>query len=195
MRYNAPTPIQAHAIPVALQHRDLMCCAQTGSGKTCAFILPLVATLAPKGVARTRSQQFVGSAAAPIAAILAPTRELAIQIHNEALRLCNASHLQAALVYGGANAKGQLQSLADGIDILVATPGRLQDFVDRGLVCLSQVAFLVLDEADRMLDMGFEPQIRRLHSTMPPAGTATPFDRACTFVTAEATAACDHKLI
>lgn len=96
--------------------------------------------------------------------MLAPTRELASQIELEAQKLCNRSALRPVCVYGGAAQRAQLQQLALGVDILVATPGRLTDFVERGLVTLSAVVFLVLDEADRMLDMGFEPQIRRLVS-------------------------------
>ena len=98
----------------------------------------------------------------PRALVLAPTRELAQQIDLEAAKLLNRSGMKRLVVYGGANARAQLRSLAHGVDILVATPGRLQDFIDRGIVSMSFVQFLVLDEADRMLDMGFEPQIRRI---------------------------------
>lgn len=172
MRYERPTPIQAHAIPLALAGRDLMCCAQTGSGKTCAFLLPVVSAL---GAPRDRKDQFVDNfAAAPAATVLAPTRELAIQIQVEAVKLCNRSGITSVVVYGGAKARGQLSELARGVDILVATPGRLQDFCNRRLVSLSRVKFLILDEADRMLDMGFMPQIRSLHRLMPaPASRAT----------------------
>ena len=136
MRYGEPTPIQKHAIPVALAGRDLMCCAQTGSGKTCAFLMPVVMHLQ---VASKWADHFVnGASAAPSALVLAPTRELAIQIELEAQKLCNGSGILAAVVYGGANARGQLTRLADGVDIVVATPGRLQDFVDRKLVSLSR---------------------------------------------------------
>ena len=190
MRYTRPTPIQAHAVPIAFSGKDLMCCAQTGSGKTCAFLLPMVSSLAGAGTGgggggggagaggagagrrRSRDDQFVGTASAPAALVLAPTRELAIQISLEAEKLCNRSGLTTVVVYGGANARTQLTQLAHGVDLLVATPGRLQDFVDRNLVNLRKVQFLVLDEADRMLDMGFEPQIRKLvqRSGMPGPG-------------------------
>lgn len=172
MRYDRPTPIQAHSVPVALNKMDLMCCAQTGSGKTCAYLLPLIATM--HGAPRTWQQQFEGRSAAPLALVMAPTRELAVQIHIEAQKLSNRSGMHPLVVYGGAKARQQLYELAQGVDILVATPGRLQDFCDRGLVTLAHVKFLVLDEADRMLDMGFEPQIRALHKLMtPPAQRQT----------------------
>ena len=116
--------------------RDLMCCAQTGSGKTCAFLLPVVVRLGrsmEQGyLGRKWNDHFDGTAAAPIAIVLAPTRELAIQIELEAEKLCNASGLIACTVYGGSPAPRQLSILATGVDILVGTPGRLQDFIDRG---------------------------------------------------------------
>ena len=155
--YQAPTPIQQHAIPLALAGRDLMCCAQTGSGKTCAFLLPIAAMLNPDG-----PDQLKPDSVSPQAVILAPTRELAQQIEVEAQKLLHRSGHLSTCVYGGAKANAQLSELAKGVTVLVATPGRLQDFVDRGLVALSSVRFLVLDEADRMLDMGFEPQMRRI---------------------------------
>ena len=169
--YSKPTPIQAHCVPLALNlGNDLMSCAQTGSGKTCAFLLPVIAHLgAPEG------GDPDSLAARPSVVVMAPTRELAIQIHHEARRLTfdespRTAPLRAVVVYGGADAKAQLRELAKGVDILVATPGRLQDFVDRGVVSLAGTKHLVLDEADRMLDMGFEPQIRKLvlQRDMPP---------------------------
>jgi ATP-dependent RNA helicase DDX3X len=179
--YNRPTPIQAHCVPLALDNKnnDLMSCAQTGSGKTCAFLLPVIARLdlyasrggvvpgaAPVPATAAASPNFA-YAAKPAVVVMAPTRELAIQIHHEARRLVFDDDVtktppRAVVVYGGADAKGQLRELARGVDILVATPGRLQDFVDRGVVSFSQTKHLILDEADRMLDMGFEPQIRKL---------------------------------
>ena len=173
--YRRPTPIQAHCLPLALNdENDLMSCAQTGSGKTCAFLLPVISRLD----AETREGSVKGAslAASPTVVVMAPTRELAIQIHHEARRLAFddapgfAAPPRAVVVYGGADAKAQLRELAKGCDILVATPGRLTDFVDRGVVSLSQTKRLILDEADRMLDMGFEPQIRKLvlERDMPP---------------------------
>ena len=175
-KYASPTPIQAHAIPIALDAKnDLMCCAQTGSGKTCGFLLPVIAKLGTG--ATTTPEGAAERAATPAALVMAPTRELAIQIHVEARRLAfdpaamtSATALRAVVVYGGADAKAQLRELALGVDVLVATPGRLTDFVDRGVVSLARVKHLILDEADRMLDMGFEPQIRKivLQRDMPP---------------------------
>ncbi|OEU09324.1 DEAD-domain-containing protein, partial [Fragilariopsis cylindrus CCMP1102] len=182
MNYIKPTPIQKYAIPLALiQKDDLMCCAQTGSGKTCAFLLPIIASLERSKkkttTATTTTNVSNGNnnnnnanyGVAPSCVVLAPTRELAIQIELEARKLCHGlSTIRCVVVYGGASQRQQLRSLAFGADIVVATPGRLTDFVDRSLVLLDQVQFLVLDEADRMLDMGFEPQIRKLvlHSNM-----------------------------
>lgn len=172
MRYDRPTPIQKHAVPLALGGHDLMCCAQTGSGKTCAFLLPVVVKLSAVGVgsqSHTAGAMRAGTAS-PQALVLAPTRELASQIELEAEKLCCWSQLKCVCVYGGAAAKGQLTQMAQGCHILVATPGRLTDFLNRDLVSLSAIQFLVLDEADRMLDMGFEPQIRRIvqKTDMPP---------------------------
>jgi len=171
MKYEKPTPIQAHAIPVALAERDLMCCAQTGSGKTCAFLLPVVSALSQSG--RSRNERFTGTASSPEVVVLAPTRELASQIHLEALKLTYSSQIVSVVVYGGVSVRDQLQGLARGADIVVATPGRLQDFFNREIIIsFSKTRFLILDEADRMLDMGFEPQIRGLveHSDMPGPG-------------------------
>jgi len=170
MKYAKPTPIQAHAIPVALANRDLMCCAQTGSGKTCAFLLPVVSHIKKRG--RERSMRFVSTSSSPEVVIFAPTRELASQIHKEAQKLTWGSQITCVVVYGGVSIRAQLTQLAMGADIVVATPGRLQDFYDREVICFEKVRFLIFDEADRMLDMGFEPQIRSLvqHSDMPARG-------------------------
>ncbi|GHP12340.1 hypothetical protein PPROV_001106800 [Pycnococcus provasolii] len=168
MNYAKPTPIQAHAVPLALDGRnDLMCCAQTGSGKTAGFLLPILAQLGAAQPAPIAAD----APCAPAAVIMAPTRELAAQIHLEAQRLSfGGGAIRAVVVYGGAKPRPQLQELAHGCDVLVATPGRLTEFVDSGVVSLAGTRFLVLDEADRMLDMGFEPQIRRLvlQRDMPP---------------------------
>ena len=168
MHYETPTPIQRHAVPMALHGQDLMCCAQTGSGKTCAFLLPVAAALG--GSLSEPVPIVVGQPAAPRCIVLAPTRELALQISLEAQKLTFQSPLRSVVVYGGADQKKQVRDLAYGCEIVVATPGRLNDFIDRGIVSMSSVTFLVLDEADRMLDMGFEPQIRRIvqQSDMPP---------------------------
>ena len=163
MKYSTLTPIQRHAIPAALAGEDLMCCAQTGSGKTCAFLLPVCTRLLQKKTTADIKAGVAAVAATPRCIVLAPTRELVIQIELEAKKICHQiAFLRPVAVYGGASQRNQIRDLAFGADIVVATPGRLTDFVDRSLITLSQVEFLVLDEADRMLDMGFEPQIRRL---------------------------------
>ncbi|KAL8189623.1 hypothetical protein R6Q57_029189 [Mikania cordata] len=159
-KYVKPTPIQRHAIPVALAGRDLMACAQTGSGKTAAFCFPIIA-----GVLKTKSPATYGrreSVAYPLALILSPTRELCCQIFEEAKKFCFQTNVKVAVVYGGAPVYTQLRSLERGVDILVATPGRLTDLIERSKISLQKIKHLALDEADRMLDMGFEPQIRKI---------------------------------
>jgi ATP-dependent RNA helicase DDX3X len=168
MNYTNPTPIQRHCIPLSLSGKfDVMACAQTGSGKTVAFLVPLIAHIATSQPGQKKSntseQKTAGGRATPAvpkAVVVAPTRELAIQIELEAHKLTFDSDLSCVCVYGGAPTRGQLALLAKGVDILVATPGRLTDFLQRGLIGLGNTKFFVLDEADRMLDMGFEPQIR-----------------------------------
>ena len=150
MHYERPTPIQRHAIPLALDGRDLMCCAQTGSGKTCAFLLPVAAALG--GAMSGPGPIAVGSPAAPRCVVLAPTRELALQISLEAEKLTFESPLRSVVVYGGADQKKQVRDLAYGCDLVVATPGRLNDFINRGIVSMSEVTFLVLDEAGELIE-------------------------------------------
>jgi ATP-dependent RNA helicase DDX3X len=173
MNYKQPTPIQRYAIPLALAGKDLMCCAQTGSGKTCAFLLPIIAALANNTNAtnnnshqkqhaqgnKNNNASSSSSSAKPVCIILAPTRELASQIELEAQKLTHGMSriIQPVCVYGGANPKSQLRDLAFATSatavalLVVATPGRLMDFCDRALITLGNVKFLVLDEADRML--------------------------------------------
>eukprot|EP01012_Entosiphon_sulcatum_P043321 TRINITY_DN575_c0_g1_i1.p1 TRINITY_DN575_c0_g1~~TRINITY_DN575_c0_g1_i1.p1 ORF type:complete len:642 (-),score=73.72 TRINITY_DN575_c0_g1_i1:363-2288(-) len=168
--YSRPTPVQKHAIPIVLGGRDLMACAQTGSGKTAAFLFPVINRLLFNGPSSPPEQTHYGRPKAyPNVLILAPTRELSTQIYDEARKFCYQSKLRCVVVYGGAEVKSQLQQLDRGCDILVATPGRLQDLMERGRISLGLVSFLVLDEADRMLDMGFEKQIRHIvcESDMP----------------------------
>jgi DEAD/DEAH box helicase len=160
MRYTTPTPIQRHAIPQAMAGEDLLCCAQTGSGKTCAFLLPICAALAKGVVDNTSASSSATTPCSPRCIVLAPTRELASQIELEAQKLTyGMSNVRPVAVYGGANQRQQLRDLAFGADIVVATPGRLTDFVERKIVSLANVQYLILDEADRMLDMGFEVRL------------------------------------
>jgi ATP-dependent RNA helicase DDX3X len=164
--YSRPTPIQQNAIPAALALRDVMACAQTGSGKTASFLLPTVARLLalelpPRDRART----------APSAVVLSPTRELTQQIFAEARKFCFSTGIRPVVAFGGAPIMEHLRELERGCELLVATPGRLEDLMDRGRVVCGRVAVLTLDEADRMLDMGFEPAIRKIAAAMPPPGT------------------------
>lgn len=165
-KYDKPTPVQKYAIPIILGKRDLMACAQTGSGKTAAFLIPILNQLyemgpfstpnAGNGRSYNRRKQY------PIALILSPTRELATQIFDEARKFAYRSRVRPCVVYGGADVGQQMRELDRGCHFLVATPGRLVDMLERGKIGLDSCKFLVLDEADRMLDMGFEPQIRRI---------------------------------
>ncbi|XP_063743848.1 DEAD-box helicase 3 X-linked a isoform X3 [Eleginops maclovinus] len=180
-RYDHPTPVQKHAIPIIKSKRDLMACAQTGSGKTAAFLLPVLSQIYSEGPGEALSAAKNGGQdngrygrrkQYPIAMILAPTRELASQIYDEARKFAYRSRVRPCVVYGGADIGQQIRELERGCHLVVATPGRLVDMLERGKIGLDYCNFLVLDEADRMLDMGFEPQIRRIveQDTMPPKG-------------------------
>ncbi|KVH90851.1 DEAD-box ATP-dependent RNA helicase 37-like [Cynara cardunculus var. scolymus] len=166
-KYVKPTPVQRHAIPISLAGRDLMACAQTGSGKTAAFCFPIIS-----GIMRGQFGQRAPRAACPLALILSPTRELSCQIHEEARKFAYQTGVKVVVAYGGAPIHQQLRELERGVDILVATPGRLVDLLERARVSLQLIKYLALDEADRMLDMGFEPQIRKIvqQMDMPPPG-------------------------
>ncbi len=160
--YTTPTPIQAQAIPLALQRMDLMAGAQTGTGKTAAFSLPILHTLLPLASTSTSPAKH------PIRAlVLAPTRELAIQVYDNIKTYAKHTPLRSLVVYGGVDIKTQTPILKTGVEILVATPGRLLDHVEQKTLSLSQVQFLVLDEADRMLDMGFMPDLKRILALLP----------------------------
>ncbi|KAL9938865.1 hypothetical protein V8E36_002584 [Tilletia maclaganii] len=168
-RYTTPTPVQKYSIPIVALGRDLMGCAQTGSGKTGGFLFPILSALYTHGPPPPSPEQAQsgggygrGRKAYPVCLILAPTRELVSQIHDEARKFTYRSWVKPAVVYGGADIGSQIRSIERGCDLLSATPGRLVDLMERGRISLSNVRFLVLDEADRMLDMGFEPQIRRI---------------------------------
>ncbi|KAF9408195.1 DEAD-box ATP-dependent RNA helicase, partial [Entomortierella beljakovae] len=162
--YTQPTPVQKYSIPIVGNNRDLMACAQTGSGKTGGFLFPILSELFKRGPAPM--PESAGSSrsrkAYPTCLILAPTRELASQIWEESRKFSYRSWVRSCVVYGGADIGQQLRTIDRGCDLLTATPGRLVDLIERGRVSLANVTYLVLDEADRMLDMGFEPQIRRL---------------------------------
>jgi ATP-dependent RNA helicase RhlE len=149
------TPIQERAIPPALEGRDVIGTAQTGTGKTLAFLIPLIETLQQETERHTA------------ALVLLPTRELAIQVEDQYEQLRTKAMPKAALVIGGVSEKAQIQSLRAGSKLIIATPGRLQDLMNRKLASLQNVKILVLDEADRMLDMGFLPAIRRILSAVP----------------------------
>uniref|UniRef100_A0A8C1VRC9 RNA helicase n=1 Tax=Cyprinus carpio TaxID=7962 RepID=A0A8C1VRC9_CYPCA len=221
-RYTRPTPVQKYAIPIIKTKRDLMACAQTGSGKTAAFLLPVLSQIYTEGpgealqaMKSSENGKYGRRKQYPISLVLAPTRELALQIYEEARKVAYRSHVRPCVVYGGADIGQQIRDLERGCHLLVATPGRLVDMMERGKIgldyckyvkdllhfvplwsvevfrsknalafntltvlcldrepCVSVVSYLVLDEADRMLDMGFEPQIRRIveQDTMPPKG-------------------------
>ena len=161
--YEQPTPVQEQAIPLVLEGRDLMGRAQTGTGKTAAFALPTLQLLAKHASASASPARH------PVRAlILAPTRELAIQVESSFRDYGKHLPLRSAIVYGGADMNAQIAQLRRGVEVLVATPGRLLDHVHNKTVMFNQVSILILDEADRMLDMGFLPDIKRIIALLPP---------------------------
>ena len=157
--HDTPTPIQARSIPDLVQGRDMLGIAQTGTGKTAAFALPILNSLA-KGAVKNKSRN-------PRALVLAPTRELAIQIGEEFRLYSKYMHLRHTVVFGGVSQKAQVTAMNRGIDVLVATPGRLLDLMQQRIVKLGEVKILVLDEADRMLDMGFVRDVRKIIAALP----------------------------
>jgi len=164
-RYKMPTPVQKYSIPIVMGGRDLMACAQTGSGKTGGFLFPILSQAfinGPSPVPVQGGGNFRQRKAYPTSLILAPTRELVSQIYDESRKFAYRSWVRPCVVYGGADIGSQLRQIERGCDLLVATPGRLVDLIERGRISLCNIKYLVLDEADRMLDMGFEPQIRRI---------------------------------
>jgi ATP-dependent RNA helicase RhlE len=156
--YSQPTPIQEKAIPHILEGKDILGCAQTGTGKTAAFALPILQLL---------SKQENNGSYGIKALVLAPTRELALQIHESFKAYGSNMNLKYALVFGGVSQHGQVNTLRKGVDIVIATPGRLLDLIEQGHVKLSTVKYFVLDEADRMLDMGFINDIRKIIAKLP----------------------------
>jgi ATP-dependent RNA helicase RhlE len=165
--YTAPTPIQAKAIPVALAGRDVLGCAQTGTGKTCAFALPILHLLAERQAGSGPHARKGPAGRAPRALILAPTRELASQIFDSFVAYGRHLSLRHTVVYGGVGQGKQVQAMKAGVDVLIATPGRLLDLINQGYIDLRKIEILVLDEADRMLDMGFINDIRKVVAMVP----------------------------
>ncbi|XP_076875827.1 putative ATP-dependent RNA helicase DDX4 [Brachyhypopomus gauderio] len=164
--YVKPTPVQKHGIPIIFAGRDLMACAQTGSGKTAAFLLPILQQLMTDGVAASKFSEVQE----PEVIIVAPTRELINQIYLEARKFAYGTCVRPVVVYGGTSTGYTIREVLKGCNVLCGTPGRLLDIIGRGKVGLSKLRYLVLDEADRMLDMGFEPDMRKLVGSpgMPP---------------------------
>jgi len=156
--YTAPTEIQSQAIPAAVEGRDIIGCAQTGTGKTAAFVLPILDRLSHEPTAKKRIVRSL---------ILTPTRELALQIETAIKGYGRFVDLRSLAVYGGVKIRGQLNVLKRGVDIVVATPGRLMDHMERGTIDLKHIEVLVLDEADRMLDMGFINDVKKIVRALP----------------------------
>ncbi|ALC15869.1 ATP-dependent RNA helicase RhlE [Desulfuromonas soudanensis] len=157
--YTTPTPIQTQAIPVVFEGCDLLAGAQTGTGKTAAFALPIVQRLSEKVPVEKRRR--------PRALVLVPTRELAAQVSDQMQNYGRRLSLRSTMIYGGVNIQAQIERLHRGVDIVVATPGRLLDHLERGTINLSRIEFLVLDEADRMLDLGFIDDILQVAESLP----------------------------
>lgn len=157
--YSSPTPIQEKAIPAAMNNQDILGCAQTGTGKTAAFAIPIIQKL--------EKQTSQGKHRAIKALILTPTRELAIQIDDCFHHYAKYTNLKHGLVFGGVNQNPQVEKLRKGVDVLIATPGRLLDLMAQGFVKLNAIEYFVLDEADRMLDMGFIHDIKRILTKLP----------------------------
>ena len=152
--FAAPTAIQSQGWPMALSGRDVVGIAETGSGKTLTYCLPAIVHI--------NAQPLLGPGDGPIVLVLAPTRELAVQIQQEVAKFGKSSRIRNTCVYGGVPKGGQIRDLSRGVEVCIATPGRLIDMLESGKTNLRRVTYLVLDEADRMLDMGFEPQIRKI---------------------------------
>ncbi|KAI5961659.1 DED1 [Candida pseudojiufengensis] len=163
-RFTKPTPVQKYSVPIVAAGRDLMACAQTGSGKTGGFLFPVLSESYMNGPAPIPESTgaFSSHKVYPTILVMAPTRELVSQIYDESKKFAYRSWVRPCVVYGGADIGNQIRQLDRGCDLLVATPGRLKDLLERGRVSLANIKYLVLDEADRMLDMGFEPQIRHI---------------------------------
>lgn len=159
--YEIPTPVQAEAIPEVLKGHDLLGCAQTGTGKTAAFAIPILQLLYNQKSDRSRRRPIKSL-------IVTPTRELAIQIGESISNYGRHTGLSSTVIFGGVNQHSQVNALKNGVDILVATPGRLLDLMNQKLVSIREIEIFVLDEADRMLDMGFIHDVKRLLAVLPP---------------------------
>ena len=160
--YSQPTPIQAQAIPVALTGQDIMGSAQTGTGKTASFVLPILQKILPLSSTSTSPARH------PVRAlVLCPTRELAVQVADNAIAYAQHTDIRVAVAFGGVDIKTQTPAIRAGIELLIATPGRLLDHLEQRNLSLAQVQYLVLDEADRMLDMGFLPDLQRIVNLLP----------------------------
>ncbi|SDH03414.1 ATP-dependent RNA helicase RhlE [Dyadobacter soli] len=158
--YTTPTPIQAKAIPVILENKDLLGCAQTGTGKTAAFAIPMLQLLHENPVGKFERSRIR-------ALILTPTRELAIQIGESFAAYGRHTRVRHSVIFGGVGQKPQTDALQKGVDVLIATPGRLLDLINQGFIKLNQLEFFVLDEADRMLDMGFVHDVKKVIKLLP----------------------------
>lgn len=163
--YTTPTPIQEQSIPIVLQRNDLLGCAQTGTGKTAAFAIPVLQLMAEN---RTNEYQGGGNQSKGVKAlILTPTRELAIQIDESFAAYGKHMGMKHLVIFGGVSQHGQTNALRNGVDILIATPGRLLDLIQQRYITLDQIKFFVLDEADRMLDMGFIHDVKKIIAKLP----------------------------
>lgn len=161
--YEEPTPIQRQAIPIGLRNRDIIGVAETGSGKTLAFLIPLLVWITSLPKIDRNEEDDLG----PYALILAPTRELAQQIEEETLKFARALDIRTALIIGGVSREIQSKRLVPGVEIVIATPGRLIDVLSNRYLVLSRCTYVVLDEADKMIDMGFEPEVQKILEHMP----------------------------
>jgi ATP-dependent RNA helicase DDX3X len=159
MNFEKMTPIQKNVIPIITEGNDVMACSQTGSGKTIAFLSPIVNKMLNEGPPNINLENFPS---APVALILIPTRELAEQIYKEGRKLLHQTGVHITKIYGGVPHDSQIRELREGTDILVATPGRLIDFLNSKLITLKAVKYLILDEADRILDLGFSDQLNTI---------------------------------
>jgi ATP-dependent RNA helicase DDX3X len=158
MKFDLMTPIQKYVLPVISEGNDVMGCSQTGSGKTIAFLAPIVNKMMKEGP----PQEVDNYPSSPVGVILIPTRELAEQIYREGRKLLHQTGIKITKIYGGVSHDSQLRELREGTDILVATPGRLIDFLDSKMISLKQVKYFILDEADRILDLGFTDQLNNI---------------------------------